>query len=83
MNKMREFFGEEKYKKIVITFSVVLVLSIIIFFAIFIMLNKKINNSIDFGLLNVTTNQIVSNDNIVYPTSTSKSKGINEVIMKL
>lgn len=77
---MRDFFGDEKYKKIIIAFCVTLLLTVIIFVIIFSMLNKKANNSIDFGLLNVTTNQIVSNDNIVYPTSTSKNKGINEVI---
>ena len=44
------------------------------------MLNKKASNSIDFGLLNVTSNQIVSNNNMIYPTSISRDKGINEVI---
>lgn len=76
---MREFFGDKKYKKIIIAFCVTLLLTIITFVLIFSLLNKRINNSIDFGLLNVT-NQIVSNDNIIYSTSTSKDKGINEVI---
>ena len=76
---MRDFFGDEKYKKIIIAFCITLILTVITFVLIFSLLNKKTTNSIDFALLNVT-NQIVSNDNVVYPTSTSKDKGINEVI---
>lgn len=76
---MRDFFGDEKYKKIIIAFCITLILTVITFVLIFSLLNKKTTNSIDFALLNVS-NQIVSNDNVVYPTSTSKDKGINEVI---
>lgn len=77
---MRDFFGDEKYKKIVIAFCITLVLTVVTFVLIFSMLNKKASNSIDFGLLNVTSNQIVSNNNMIYPTSISRDKGINEVI---
>ena len=77
---MREFFGDKRYKKIIIAFCLTLLLTIITFVLIFLMLNKKASNSVDFGLLNVTSNQILSNDNMVYPTSISREKGINEVI---
>lgn len=76
---MKDFFGEKGYKKIVIAFCITLILTIVTFVLIFSLLNKKTTNSIDFGLLNVT-NKIVSNDNVIYPTSISKDKGINEVI---
>ena len=76
---MKDFFGEKGYKKIIIAFFVTIVLTIITFVLILSLLNKKTTNAIDFGLLNVT-NQIVSNENVVYPTSISKDKSINEVI---
>lgn len=76
---MKDFFGEKGYKKLIIAFAVTLILTLITFILIFSLLNKKTTKVIDFGLLNVT-NQIVSNDNVIYPTSISKDKGINEVI---
>ena len=76
---MKDFFGEKGYKKIVIAFCITIVLTIITFVLILSLLNKKTTKTIDFGLLNVT-NQIVANENTIYPTSISKDKGINEVI---
>lgn len=76
---MKDFFGEKGYKKIIIAFSITLILTIITFVLIFSLLNKRTRQTIDFGMLNMT-NQIVSNDNEIYSTSTSQDKSINEVI---
>lgn len=74
----RAFFEEERLKKMIYTFSIALVISIVVFIAVFVMYNKKLkeesNNSLlEFG----TLNSIVEN-NEVSETSISSDKGMNE-----
>lgn len=89
----REYYEEERLKKIAGIFSIVLILSIVIFLTIFVMYNKKLreeaNNNIEsLGKLN----EIVSNEDLEETSfssdltvtnsvtnSTSKNESTNEI----
>ena len=87
-NKMsrRKYFKEEnRIKTIATVFSVVLVMTVVIFALIFNMYNKKLrenarNSLLELGKVNaVVPNQIQEENIIIEPTSITQDKGINEV----
>ena len=72
----REFLEEEKLKKLIYTFSIALVVSIVIFLTIFVMYNKKLKEESSENLLNLgVANDIVSNDEIT-ETSFTDDKSV-------
>lgn len=72
----REYLEEEKLKKLIYTFSIALVVSIVIFLTIFVMYNKKLKEESSENLLNLgVANDIVSNNEIT-ETSFSEDKGV-------
>lgn len=72
----REFYEEEKLKRTVYIFGIVLVLSIVIFLTIFVMYNKKLKEESSENLLSLgSMNDIVSNDELE-ETSFSTDKDI-------
>ena len=61
----RDFYEEEKLKKLVYVFSVVLVLSVVLFLTIFVMYNKRLKNESMSNLENLgMMEDIVPNDEI-------------------
>lgn len=76
----RDFYEEEKLKRTVYIFGVVLVLSIVIFLTIFVMYNKKLKEESSENLLSLgSMNDIVSNDELT-ATSFSTDKDIASAI---
>ncbi|MCI8309750.1 MAG: M23 family metallopeptidase [Clostridia bacterium] len=78
---MKDFFGDEKYKKIIIAFWITLIVAIITFVVIFITFSKRLRNTADMGLLtiNTTTSVVPNSSDTVESTSTTTDKDINEV----
>lgn len=74
----RDFFEQEKKKKMVTTFTIAIVLSVIACVTIFVMYNEKLDNQAETDLLAVTEkNDIVANDDI-QETSYTKDKTIED-----
>ncbi len=70
----RDFFEEQKLKKMIYIFSITLVVSIIAFLAIFIMYNKALQNASKQSLLELgAVNDIVPNDDITQTSISSDS----------
>lgn len=76
----RDFFEQEKKKKMVTTFSLVLGLSIVACVTIFVMYSQKLDNEAEKNLFALTeeSNDVVPNDEIE-ATSISKDKTVNSV----
>jgi murein DD-endopeptidase MepM/ murein hydrolase activator NlpD len=63
--KRREYYEEQKLKKLVYVFSIALILSIVIFLTIFVMYNQKLKSESNESLLELSKmNDIVSNDDL-------------------
>lgn len=61
----REFYEEEKIKKLVYVFSITLILSIVIFLTVFVMYNKKLREESSSNLESLgMINDVVSNDDL-------------------
>ncbi len=79
----REYLEEEKLKKLIYTFSIALVVSIVIFLTIFVMYNKKLKEESSENLLNLgVANDIVSNNEITetsFSDDTSVASSTNNV----
>ena len=61
----RDFYEEEKLKRTVYIFGIVLVLSVVIFLTIFVMYNKKLKEESSENLLSLgSMNDIVANDEL-------------------
>lgn len=79
----REYLEEEKLKKLIYTFSIALVVSIVIFLTIFVMYNKKLKEESSENLLNLgLANDIVSNNEITetsFSDDTSVASSTNNV----
>lgn len=72
----RDFYEEEKLKRIVYIFGIVLILAIVTFLTIFVMYNKKLKEESSKNLLSLgSMNDIVSNDELA-ETSFSADKDI-------
>jgi murein DD-endopeptidase MepM/ murein hydrolase activator NlpD len=77
---MKDFFGEKKYKKIIIAFWITLIVAIATFVIIFITFSQKLKNTADMGLLTLnTTTSVVPNSIETKEASTTSDKDINEV----
>lgn len=80
---MKDFFGDEKYKKIIIAFWVILGIAITVFAVIFMSFSRKLKNTADMGLVTInTTTSVVPNgleNNEMALSSTTSDKDINEV----
>ncbi len=78
---MKEFFGNEKYKKLVIAFWVSLTIAVVTFVVLFIMFSQRLKNTSDIGLLSVNTiNNVVPNNSVnTKVVSSSEDRNINEV----
>lgn len=78
---MKDFFGNEKYRKVIIAFWVTFMVAIVTFVIIFIGFSKKLKSTADMGLLNVNTvNTVLPNNTTITKTaSSSDDKDINEV----
>lgn len=80
---MKDFFGDEKYKKIIIAFWVILGIAIAVFAVIFMSFSRKLKNTADMGLVTInTTTSVVPNgleNNTTTLSSTTSDKDINEV----
>lgn len=75
----RDFFEQEKRKKMVTTFAVVVVLSIVACVTIFVMYSQKLNNEAEAELFALTEEKdIVSNDEL-QEASYSQDKGVGNV----
>lgn len=76
----RDFFEQEKKKKMVTTFSLLVALSIVACVTIFVMYSQKLDNEAEKNLLALTESykDVVPNDEIE-PTSISKDKTVNAV----
>ncbi|MBR3696746.1 MAG: hypothetical protein IKM97_00500 [Clostridia bacterium] len=85
MSRRKYFKEENRIKTIATVFSVVLVMTVVIFALIFNMYNKKLrenarNSLLELGKVNaVVPNQIQEENIIIEPTSITQDKGINEV----
>lgn len=80
----RDYFREEnKLRKITIVFGVTLILTIVIFIAIFSLYNKKLREDAERSILELgSINAVVPNSSvseITNPVSTTTDKGINQV----
>lgn len=80
----RDYFREEnKLKKITIVFGVTLILTIVVFIAIFSLYNKKLREDAQRSILELgSINAVVPNSSvseITNPASTTTDKGINQV----
>jgi hypothetical protein len=77
---MKDFFGDEKYKKIMLVFWIALITALIAFVAIFVAFSQKLKSTADLGLLTInTTTSVVPNDETTKEASYSSDKNINEV----
>ncbi len=78
---MREFFGNEKYRKIILAFWITLMVAIVTFVVLFIGFSKKLKSTSDIGLLGANqTNTVLPNETIDSKTvSGTEDKNINEV----
>lgn len=76
--KRKEFYEQEKLKKIIYVFSITLVISVVVFLTIFVMYNKKLKSDSIKSLEELgTLEEIVSNDEIE-ETSYSSDLGVKE-----
>lgn len=79
---MKDFFGDEKYKKIIIAFWVILGIAIAVFAVIFMSFSRKLKSTADMGLVTInTTTSVVPNgleNNTTTLSSTTSDKNINE-----
>lgn len=80
----RDYFREEnKLRKITIVFGVTLILTIVVFIAIFSLYNKKLREDAERSILELgSINAVVPNSSvseITNPVSTTTDKGINQV----
>ena len=63
--RRREFFEEQKLKRMVYAFSITLVISVVLFLTVFVMYNKKLKEESTESLLNLgKMNDIVSNEEL-------------------
>lgn len=78
---MRDFFGNEKYRKIIIAFWITLMVAIVTFVVIFLNFTKKLKNTSDIGLLSTNTvNDVLPNNDVsTKSASTTDDKNINAV----
>ena len=76
----RDFFEQEKRKKIITTFIVGVGLAVVAFVTVFVMYSQKQNNEAEANLLALTENQenIVSNDDF-QATSYTQDKGVENL----
>ena len=83
MGRRDYFKAENKFQKIAIVFSITLVLTIIVFIAIFNLYNKKLQENAQRSILELgSVNAVVPNSSISEisnPVSSSNDKGINEI----
>lgn len=72
----REYYEEQKLKKLVYVFASVLAISVVVFLTVFVMYNKKLRESSNQSLLELgKMNEIVSNDDLE-ETSFSSDKSV-------
>lgn len=77
---MREFFGNEKYRKIILAFWITLMVAIITFVILFVTFSKRLKDTSDIGLLSLNTvNNVVPNNADSSAVSTTEDKNINQV----
>ena len=76
---MKDFFGDEKYKKIIIAFWIILAIAIAVFAIVFVTFSKKLKNTADMGLLTINTTTSVVPNSDTAPSSTTTDKDINAV----
>lgn len=76
---MKDFFENEKYKKVVVAIWLVVAVAIIAFVAIFISFSKKLKSTADIGLLTSNSVNVVVPNNETKTASTSEDKDINAV----
>lgn len=70
----REYYDEQKIKRIASIFSITLVLAIVIFLTVFVMYNKKLKAESNSNMESLgKLNEIVSNDNLEETSFTSDS----------
>lgn len=79
---MKEFFGSEKYKKLVIAFVLTVGISVVTFAVIFISYSQKLKSQTDYGAITVNTiNRLVSNNETnTSMASTTTDKNVNEAL---
>lgn len=80
---MRDFFGDEKYKKIVISFVITLIVAVVAFAIILLAYNQKMKENVpEIGsVAGNTANDIVSNDRIeTNEASTTEDKAVDDAI---
>jgi murein DD-endopeptidase MepM/ murein hydrolase activator NlpD len=74
----RDFFEDDKKNKTITIFFAVLVISVIAFFIVFSMYNKKLKEEANLSVLNIgIVNTIVPNDVNAVVTSSSQDKTVN------
>lgn len=80
----REYYEEEKMKKIATVFSITLILAIVIFLTVFVMYNKKLKAESNSNIENLgKLNEIVSNEELEetsYSTDSNISNSVSNVI---
>lgn len=75
----REYYEEQKLKKLVYVFSGVLAISVVIFLSVFVMYNKKMRESSNQSLLELgKINDIVPNENLVETSFTQDATVANK-----
>lgn len=81
-NDMKDFFGSEKYKKLVIAFALTVGISIITFAIIFISYSQKLKSQTNYGAITANTiNRLVSNNETnTSMASTTTDKNVNEAL---
>lgn len=73
----REYYEEQKLKKLVYVFASVLIISVVVFLTVFVMYNKKLKESSNQSLLELgKMSEIVSNEDLE-ETSFSSDKSVN------
>ena len=79
--KVKNFFENWKYSKIMVVFWAVLIIALITFLAIFVTFSKRLRNTADMGLitLNTTTSVVPNDEGEAQSASSSQDKTINEV----
>jgi len=75
----RDFFEQERRKKMIMTFSLTLVLSIVAFVTVFVMYSQKLDKDAELNLLAITEDDTVVPNDVLEPTSYSDDKTMQNV----
>jgi len=75
----RDFFEQEKKKKMITTFSIALLLSIVAFVTVFVMYSQKLDKDAEISLLALTEDDTVVPNDVLEPTSFSDDKTVKNV----